>query len=117
MTQPMEKQFTRGNLISIVATIFSSGAILVGGVTSVNRIDAKAEKNTDNTARIEAEVAAKFANWSSQVSQIRTEITSLQVASARTNAQYDALSRSLDEVKTSLREISTILRQNGGQRP
>lgn len=117
MTRTMEKQFTRGNLISIIATILTGGTILVTGVTSVNKIDAKAIQNKDNVARIEAEVSAKFANWASQVSQMRTEITSLQVSNARTTAQYDALSRSLDEVKTSLREISTILRENGGKRP
>ena len=116
MAQTMEKQFTRGNLISIVTTVLTGAAMLVAVVTAFNRIDAKAIQNKDNVARLEADFSVRFANWSSQAAQMRNEITSLQVSSARTIAQYDALSRSLDEMKTSLRDITTILREQESKR-
>lgn len=116
MAHTMERQFTRSNLISIVTTVLTGAAMLVAVVTAFNRIDAKAIQNKDNVARLEADFSVRFANWSSQAAQMRNEITSLQVSSARTIAHYDALSRSLDEMKTSLRDITTILREQESKR-
>lgn len=116
MAHTMEKQFTRGNLISIVTTVLTGATMLVAVATAFNRIDAKATHNKDNVARIEADFLVRFANLSAQAAQTRNEITSLQVSSARTIAQYDALIKSLDEMKATLRDITVTLREQESKR-
>ncbi|WP_306130989.1 hypothetical protein [Roseovarius sp. MMSF_3350] len=117
MTRTMEKQFTRGNLISIVATFMTGAALFAGGISAVNSIDAKTIQNAQANTRLEDSFRSFSSRIETRLTDAQTAITSLQVSEARTAAQYDALNRSMDEVKTSLREISTILRQNGGQQP
>jgi len=106
----MEKQFTRGNLVSIVATLLTGGVILTSGITFLNKTDAKANANTQAITRFDDRLDRVINRVEGNMSSMQTSITSLQVASARTIAQYDSLSASLNEVKTSLREISTLLR-------
>lgn len=95
----MEKQFTRGNLISILSTVLTGLVILTGVVTMYNKTDARGAHNASAISRLEVDMA-----------QVQTSVQSLQVSNARTVAQFDALSRSLEEVKAVLSEINDMLR-------
>lgn len=101
----MDRQFSRGNLWSIITTIVA--VVGMGGTVLVTqtRTNSNVEENTRNISALQSREAANS-----------SAIQSLQVSSARTSAQYEAISRSVAEVRDELREIANMLRDEGRNR-
>lgn len=89
---------------AIVVGGFWIGSTVTGLQTTTSRFSADLiESRTAITADIAAEKQASMV--------LETRVRSLEVSTTRQDARFDALSRSLDELKSQQRETNDLLRQ------
>lgn len=110
MTKPMIENSDRGITMNktLAWGMLSSLAVLVwyGGAT-ITSLQKATETMADAISRTETTISADRA----QTSSIEARVRVLETTTTRQDVKFDMLSRSLDEVKSSLRETNELLRQ------
>lgn len=91
-----------------MAVGFVAGGIYLG--TNLASLTAA----TQNLSAALIETRAAVAEERQSVARIETRVRTLENNASRTGAEFDALRRSLDEVKEAQRETNVLLRQLAG---
>ena len=93
-----------------------ASALVFGGMwvgTNVTQLASSTEALTSDLVRTEAAIASDRA----AASAVEARVRALENLTTRQDARFDALSRSLDEVKEAQRETNTLLRRMAGGVP
>lgn len=113
----IEGGVTWGNVLSIATTI--AVVAVSWGTMKQAQIEANKEIRRIEIAQTSADEAIRIAH-EKQMTDIRADlvqqrrsIQAVEISDARNSERYEGLSRSMDEVKTLLRETNAQLRQQG----
>lgn len=121
MAKPMIENSDRGitlnkglawtMLVAIVTAVFWGGRTVQGLVSSNEAITAAVQEQKASIAVVAASQNESQGEARRERSGLDSRIRTLESGQARGAAQYDSLSRSLDELKQSQREANELLRQ------
>lgn len=96
----LNKQLAWTMLVALIGAVWWGGSTVTG-----------LQSSTNNLVLAVGETRALIAAERQAATALEARIRSLETTSTRQDARFDALSRSLDEMKASLRETNSMLRQ------
>lgn len=107
----IDRTVSRGNIWSIASTVLSAAAMIASVSFVYAQVSAKTAENEKAIAALKEGTRRDAVSMTARIENVSNAVQALQINSARTSAQYDALSRSMDELKGELREIGKLLRK------
>ena len=114
MGSPMIENSDRGitmnkQLAWAIATSLSIGGFWIG--TTVMGLQVTTARFSADLVDSRAAISADIATEKQAAMVLEARVRTLEVSTTRQDARYDALSRSLDELKSQQRETNDLLRQ------
>lgn len=96
----LNKQLAWTMLAALVGTVWWGGSTVTG-----------LQKSTENLVQAVGETRALIAAERQASAALEARIRALETTSTRQDARFDALSRSVEEIKVSVRESNALLRK------